>query len=842
MLSENYISSLNNNYVTPGVVSECFHNDLFDVNTVFTGILYNKYLGQHSSDISSVTRSKSSHGPHDAHVETDASVHVSHNPPLYTVDIMNHCFQDTSDNTFNYLMFIHNNSQQVLKGFYLLKVNCLTGHMAVVDCQWHPVGPLEVCSTLQMCIQSHMHDALIRQRRLEANRAYSNFKQDCFAMERHGVSYQEYITNVIDSIIVSQNVNNECNRLDNTMDSQTMLEQNDAHSISDYQINTQRHTPKELENPVRGRVDINDPSKTKGYIALQSTQFQFIGPDRATEELSSVHQYLRIAKTIRESGLPNYKQATIPIKSGLNIDAWKRHLCDYPDKKLLQYLQYGFPLSLKNSHVLNNLSVKNHFSALAHPRAVESYLEKEKTEGAILGPIKNLGGDPEHVHIHCSPLLTRPKDIDKRRIILDLSFPNGQSLNDQVDREQFDNSKFLLKFPSIDDIVDEICRNNDDVTIAKIDVARAFRNLRVDPADALKLGIRWKDDAFIDVSAAFGWVHGSAAFQRCSDAVTFIMTRHKAKMFAYIDDYILVSPKATADAHFRRLASLLTDLGLPSNPDKQTPPSRTLTCLGIQIDLDLNTMSIDSEKLSSILTECMAIRNKKYLSRTAFQSLLGKLLYIHKCVRPARTFINRMLALFRANPGAKRIFLTTDFHKDLHWFLAFLPSLNGIAYIRKPEIVQAHSLHVDASLTGLGGIWNQEVYSTPIFDIYNHKLTIVHLEMLNLIIALKLWGHRWAHMTVRFYCDNLAVVQVVNTGKTRDEWLALCLRNIWLLIASYDITLKVDHIRGSVNNVADMLSRLYSDKITDFDLYKNIKDTCIWHKIPLQYFNLNYEI
>ena len=318
------------------------------------------------------------------------------------------------------------------------------------------------------------------------------------------------------------------------------------------------------------------------------------------------------------------------------------------------------------------------------------------------------------------------------------------------------------------------------------------------------------------------------------------MARHKAKMFAYIDDYILVSPKATADAHFRRLASLLTDLGLPSNPDKQTSPCRTLTCLGIQIDLDLNTMSIDSEKLSS--TECMAIKNKKYLSRTAFQSFLGKLLYIHKCVRPARTFINRMLALFRANPGAKRIFLTTDFHKDLHWFLVFLPSFNGITYIRKPEIAQAHTLHVDASLTGLGGCWNQEVYSTPIFDIYNHKLTIVHLEMLNLVIALKLWGHRWAHMTVRFYCDNLAVVQVVNTGKTRDEWLALCLRNIWLLIASHDITLKINHIRGSANNVADMLSRLYSDKITDFDLYKNIKDTCIWHKIPLQYFNLNYEI
>ena len=197
-----------------------------------------------------------------------------------------------------------------------------------------------------------------------------------------------------------------------------------------------------------------------------------------------------MAKIIRESGLLNYRQMRIPVKSGLNIDAWERHLCNYPDRKLIQYLQHGFPLSLKNSHTLNNQSVENHYSALAHPHVVEDYLAKEKSEGAILDPIKDLGQDPQHAFIYCSPLFTRPKDTDKQRIILDLSFPHGQSVNDQVDREQFDNSKVLLKFPSVDDIVNEICKKDDNITIAKIDVARAFRNICVDPADALKLGIK----------------------------------------------------------------------------------------------------------------------------------------------------------------------------------------------------------------------------------------------------------------------------------------------------------------------------------------------------------------
>ena len=151
---------------------------------------------------------------------------------------------------------------------------------------------------------------------------------------------------------------------------------------------------------------------------------------------------------------------------------------------------------------------------------------------------------------------------------------------------RFDMSDFCLRFPSTDDIADEIYTHGDDLTLAKIDVARAFRNLRVDPADAIKLGIKWKNDAFIDVSVAFGWVHGSSVSQHVSDAVTFVMASHGVRIFAYINDYILVSPRATANDHFQRLASTLTELGLPSNPDKQTSPCRNLTCLGIRFDLD----------------------------------------------------------------------------------------------------------------------------------------------------------------------------------------------------------------------------------------------------------------
>ena len=235
----------------------------------------------------------------------------------------------------------------------------------------------------------------------------------------------------------------------------------------------------------------------------------------------------------------------------------------------------------------------------------------------------------------------------------------------------------------------------------------------------------------------------------------------------------------------------------------------------------------------------MAIAGKCHLTKKSFQSLLGKLLYIHKCVVPARTFINRMLALFKQNSTKQRIVLTEEFNKDLNWFLLFLPKFNGITYIQKPDIPGGQTLHVDASLTGLGGVWENQVYATPIFDIYDTPLMIVHLVMRNLVIALKLWAQDWAHSAVRFYCDNLAVVQVVCTGKTRDNMLGLCLRNIWLITASYDTDLHIHHIQGRANKIADLLSCIYSPKTVNLTLLEQIHKAYTWHRIPIQFFYLN---
>ena len=261
---------------------------------------------------------------------------------------------------------------------------------------------------------------------------------------------------------------------------------------------------------------------------------------------------------------------------------------------LLQYIKLGFPLSLTTTDSLSNTEVTNHFSANQYPDAVQDYLDKEIQLGSILGPVDKVEFD----EFHCSPLLTRPKEGNKRRIILDLSYPKGNSVNDTVNRSYFDGYPFLLKFPTIDDIVNEITKDNCEKDFFKIDIARAPRNLRVDPADAFKFGIQWKGQYYLDISVVFGWVHGSAAFQMLSDAITYIMAWQSFRIFAYIYDFVGVSPTHLSSEAFCALSDLIHRLGLPINEDKRSPPCKALTCLVIHIDLASNVLSIDQEKPS----------------------------------------------------------------------------------------------------------------------------------------------------------------------------------------------------------------------------------------------------
>ena len=55
------------------------------------------------------------------------------------------------------------------------------------------------------------------------------------------------------------------------------------------------------------------------------------------------------------------------------------------------------------------------------------------------------------------------------------------------------------------------------------------------------------------------------------------------------------------------------------------------------------------------------------------------------------------------------------------------------------------------------------VYTLPIPKGFKNY-SIVHLEILNIVVVLKIWATFWANHTIQIKCDNMVIVEVLNTG------------------------------------------------------------------------------
>ena len=207
-------------------------------------------------------------------------------------------------------------------------------------------------------------------------------------------------------------------------------------------------------------------------------------------------------------------------------------------------------------------------------------------------------------------------------------------------------------------------------------------------------------------------------------------------------------------------------------------------------------------------------------------------------MRPARVFLNRMLDLLRQNYEGNTIKLTQAFRRDLRWFVKFVDKYNGVSMYNHRRA--DHVVELDACLDGSGGVWKNYVYHIPIPRHYL-GLTIVHLKMINILVALKIFGPFWANIKVLVKCDNQAVVAVLTHSKTKDPFLATCARNVWILAALYDLEVTYVHIRGKHNVIADLLSRWVPTPENVLKLHSQIPDP-LWISVPDDILELDNDI
>ena len=344
--------------------------------------------------------------------------------------------------------------------------------------------------------------------------------------------------------------------------------------------------------------------------------------------------------------------------------------------------------------------------------------------------------------------------------------------------------------------------------MATMDIARAYKNLMSDPIDWPLLCFQWEGGYFCDITVPFGARASSFHMQSMANAIVDMLAHAGIKAYMYLDDIIIVSPdrtKATADFNFAR--GLLEELGLPEAKDKAQPPAQRVKWLGIQIDSVEMSLAIPQDKLDQVISVVSKYTRARSITKKQLQSLIGHLVHVAKCVSPARLFIARLLEALRAAKG-KYINVNADMRADLRWFSEFCQGWNGKSYI--PDPAPTREIFVDACLSGIGATDGHIAYAGQVAPVHDGSSNITELEALNVVVALHTFlSHRDEATHIKIHCDNMAAVQVLQTGKGRNKLLLDCARAAWMVQAVLGVHITYDHVPGKDNQVADALSRAH---------------------------------
>ena len=497
------------------------------------------------------------------------------------------------------------------------------------------------------------------------------------------------------------------------------------------------------------------------------------------------------------------------ITTNLKVTAWDTLATGHSDDHwILDAVRHGFPIQYSGPPRLDPPLLYNHASATAHARTINDYIKKETAHGALHGPFRK---PPFTPWMTCSPMMTREKpDTTERRVIVDLSYPDG-GINAHIAPHTFNGRPAVHNLPTVELAITAINRlSPGEISMAVIDLSRAYRQLPVPPADWPLLGVQFSGQYYFDGRLPFGARLSAFAMQSVAQFIVRALEQRKITAFMYLDDIIIIAGALeVAVRNYGDALALLASMGLQVAAHKLQPPGRAVTWLGIHIDMEHNRLSIPQQKLDEIHKCLAAAARQPKITIRHLQSILGYINHLAKVVRAARVFISRLLAALRSAKD-DIIIVTPAVKADLGWFIRYLHSHNAREVI--PHNRTVLRIWADSSLRGAGATDANSCYAYeyPKSIAASHHIT--QLEALNVLAAVRTFVTR-EHQggTIVVYGDNMASMSSYSSGRARDTVLAACCRAMWYHAADTQTRLVFDHIPGETMVLPDALSRASFD-------------------------------
>ena len=556
--------------------------------------------------------------------------------------------------------------------------------------------------------------------------------------------------------------------------------------------------------------DGGDTGRGNDWVrGLQSYFHSILVGDRDRRSYPYMSNLIALSSRVNHQALP-LPPALSDIVTPLKVENWAVELSNYPDKQFSQYIlagiKHGFRVGFDYANCKLVARRRNMSSALEHSEIVDDYLAIEKAQGRV-GVVPGDSAAAKACHISPFGVIPKKSKPGKWRLIIDLSTPTGHSVNDGIEKELCS-----LSYVSTDAVVECILRFQPGALLAKIDIKQAYRNIPVHPDDRPLLGMLWKDELLVDKVLPFGLRSAPIIFSAVADALQWAIEQSGVShIFHYLDDFITVGPPhSNACRHnLEVITATCIRLGVPIEPGKTEGPATCITFLGMELDTYHRIIRLPEDKLARLRALLNDWSGRKAVKKRDLLSLIGYLHHASKAVRQGRSFLRRLIDLSMVVKHMDSyVRLNISARSDIRWWHLFAEQWNGTSMLYTFQRANPQ-IHVVSDASGSWGcgaymdeLWFQFQWPASMPDCH-----ISVKEMVPVVMAAMVWGSRWEGLSVRFHCDNSAVVALLNAGAVRDDSLMHLMRCLAFVSAKFNFVVSSCHIRGNDNTLADALSR-----------------------------------
>jgi hypothetical protein len=430
------------------------------------------------------------------------------------------------------------------------------------------------------------------------------------------------------------------------------------------------------------------------------------------------------------------------------------------DQHLSSYLELGiqhvfvFRIGFNRSNSLCPAEA-NLPSASLHTASISSYIQEElasrKLAVAMAAQISPIG------------LIPKKGRPNKFRMIVDLSSPKGQSVNDGIDPSNCSFHYFSIM---------ETAKGWWNVGEQHLCQNLTSNQYTEWSQCILKTREQMGDATYVDRALPFGLRSAPIIFSAVADGLAWALFQNGVHYsLHYLDDFFFCepasSPLACSEA-LSRAIPVCERLGLPVAPEKVEGPTTSIRFLGINIDSMAMTLSLPQDKLLNLKERLDQWGKRKSASKRQLQELLGHLNHAATVVRPGRAFLRALIeAMKRPRNPHQMTRLNSHAQADILWWQLFIHSWNGISIL--PPSSPSLSVISDASGSwGCGAFVKQSgEWLVVAWPAAWASTNISVKELLPIVLVSANWGRKWACHHVHFMSDNTAVVAALASQRAR---------------------------------------------------------------------------